>query len=53
MELTTVSATSYIASLVGIKIFATGGIGGVTEKSQETFDISADLDELSKKTKWL
>lgn len=45
---TTVSATSYIASLVGIKIFATGGIGGVHRKAQETFDISADLDELSK-----
>lgn len=45
---TTVSATSYIASLAGIKIFATGGIGGVHRKAQETFDISADLDELSK-----
>ena len=45
---TTVSATSYIASLVGIKIFATGGIGGVHRNAQETFDISADLDELSK-----
>ena len=45
---TTVSATSYIASLAGIKVFATGGIGGVHRKAQETFDISADLDELSK-----
>ncbi len=45
---TTVSATSYIASLANIKIFATGGIGGVHRKAQETFDISADLDELSK-----
>ena len=45
---TTVSATSFIASLVGIKIFATGGIGGVHRGAQKTFDISADLDELSK-----
>lgn len=45
---TTVSATSFIASLAGIKIFATGGIGGVHRGAQETFDISADLDELSK-----
>lgn len=45
---TTVSATSYIASLTGIKIFATGGIGGVHRGATQTFDISADLDELSK-----
>lgn len=45
---TTVSATSVIASLAGIKIFATGGIGGVHRGAQETFDISCDLDELSK-----
>lgn len=45
---TTVSATSYIASLANIKIFATGGIGGVHRGVQETFDISSDLDELSK-----
>ena len=45
---TTVSATSYIASLAGIKIFATGGIGGVHRGATQTFDISADLDELSK-----
>ena len=44
---TTVSATSKIASMAGIKIFATGGIGGVHRGAQETFDISADLDELS------
>ena len=44
---TTVSATSRIAKMVGIKIFATGGIGGVHRGAQETFDISADLDELS------
>lgn len=45
---TTVSATMYIASLVGIKIFATGGIGGVHRGAEVTMDISADLDEFSK-----
>ncbi len=44
---TTVSATSRIAQMAGIKVFATGGIGGVHRGAQETFDISADLDELS------
>ena len=44
---TTVSATSRIASMAGIKVFATGGIGGVHRGAEETFDISADLDELS------
>ena len=44
---TTVSATSRIAKMAGIKIFATGGIGGVHRGATETFDISADLDELS------
>lgn len=45
---TTVSATMYIASLVGIKIFATGGIGGVHRGASETFDISCDLEELGR-----
>ena len=45
---TTVSATMIAASLAGIKIFATGGIGGVHRDAAETFDISADLTELSK-----
>ncbi len=45
---TTVAATMYIASLAGIKIFATGGIGGVHRKAETTFDISNDLDELGK-----
>lgn len=45
---TTVSATMYLASLAGIKIFATGGIGGVYRGASNTFDISADLEELSK-----
>ena len=45
---TTVSATMYIASLANIKIFATGGIGGVHRDANLTFDISCDLEELSK-----
>ncbi|NLC25393.1 MAG: pseudouridine-5'-phosphate glycosidase [Fastidiosipila sp.] len=44
---TTVAATMIIAALAGVKIFATGGIGGVHRKAQETFDISADLQELA------
>ena len=45
---TTVSSTIYIASSLGIKFFATGGIGGVHLESENTFDISSDLNELSK-----
>ena len=45
---TTVAATMIIAKLAGIKIFATGGIGGVHKYAEKTFDISADLQELSK-----
>lgn len=45
---TTVASTMIIASMAGIKIFATGGIGGVHRGAQETFDISADLQELAK-----
>lgn len=44
---TTVAATMYIASLAGIKVFATGGIGGVHRGAEHSMDISADLDELS------
>lgn len=44
---TTVSATMLIAQMAGIKVFATGGIGGVHRGAQETFDISRDLEELS------
>lgn len=44
---TTVSATMYIASLAGVKVFATGGIGGVHRGAETTMDISADLDELA------
>ena len=45
---TTVAATMIAAELAGIKIFATGGIGGVHRGASETFDISADLQELAK-----
>lgn len=44
---TTVASTMIIAALAGIKVFATGGIGGVHRGAQQTFDISADLEELS------
>jgi len=44
---TTVAATMIIASMAGIKIFATGGIGGVHRGAETTMDISADLDELA------
>ncbi len=45
---TTVASTMIIASMAGIGFFATGGIGGVHRGAQETFDISADLQELAK-----
>ena len=45
---TTVASTIYLASLIGIKFFATGGIGGVHLDAENSFDISADLTELSK-----
>jgi pseudouridine-5'-phosphate glycosidase len=44
---TTVAATMRIAALVGIRVFATGGIGGVHRGAAATFDISADLTELA------
>ncbi|MEJ8552816.1 pseudouridine-5'-phosphate glycosidase [Tepidibacter sp. Z1-5] len=44
---TTVASTMIIAALAGIKVFATGGIGGVHRGAQQTFDISADLQELA------
>lgn len=44
----TVAATMIIAHLAGIKVFATGGIGGVHKNASYTFDISADLQELAK-----
>lgn len=45
---TTVSATMILAHEAGIKIFVTGGIGGVHRGAETTFDISADLQELAK-----
>ena len=45
---TTVSATSHIAHLAGIKFFATGGLGGVHRGAQETYDESADLVTLAR-----
>lgn len=44
---TTVAATMIAASLAGIDVFATGGIGGVHRGASDTFDISADLQELA------
>lgn len=44
---TTVTTTMIIAALAGIKIFATGGIGGVHRGAETTMDISADLEELA------
>ena len=45
---TTVASTMILAEKAGVKIFATGGIGGVHRGAEKTMDISADLDELSK-----
>ena len=44
---TTVAATAFIASLAGIKVFATGGIGGVHRGAEISMDISCDLNELA------
>jgi pseudouridine-5'-phosphate glycosidase len=44
---TTVAATMLIAAMAGIRVFATGGIGGVHRGAQESFDVSADLQELA------
>ena len=44
---TTVATTMIIANMAGIKIFATGGIGGVHRGAEVTMDISADLEELA------
>lgn len=45
---TTVAATMILASQAGIEIFVTGGVGGAHRGANETFDISADLEELAK-----
>ncbi|MBN2656591.1 MAG: pseudouridine-5'-phosphate glycosidase [Spirochaetales bacterium] len=44
---TTVASTMIIASMAGIRFFATGGIGGVHRGAEKTFDVSADLQELA------
>jgi pseudouridylate synthase len=44
---TTVAATSHLANLVGIRVFATGGLGGVHRHARESWDESADLTALS------
>ena len=45
---TTVAATMIAAHRAGIRVFATGGIGGVHRGAEDNFDISADLDELAR-----
>lgn len=45
---TTVAATSHLAALAGLRIFATGGLGGVHRHAHETWDESADLTTLSR-----
>ena len=44
---TTVAATMILADMAGVKIFATGGVGGVHRGAETTMDISADLEELA------
>jgi pseudouridine-5'-phosphate glycosidase len=45
---TTVASTAHLASMAGISVFATGGLGGVHSGAQDTFDESADLTTLSR-----
>ena len=45
---TTVAATMHLAAMAGIRVFATGGIGGVHRGAATTFDVSADLTELAR-----
>ena len=45
---TTVAATMIIAAMAGIRVFATGGIGGVHRGVEQSMDVSADLDELAR-----
>lgn len=45
---TTVAATMIVAARAGIRVFATGGIGGVHRGAEQSFDISADLGELAR-----
>ena len=50
---TTVASTISIASIFGIKFFATGGIGGVHLNAEDTYDISADLYSLSEHSNYV
>jgi pseudouridylate synthase len=45
---TTVAATVHLAARAGIRLFATGGLGGVHRDAQESWDVSADLDTLGR-----
>ena len=45
---TTVAGTSVLAHLAGIKVFATGGLGGVHKGGEDSMDVSADLKELGR-----
>jgi len=45
---TTVAATAHLASLAGIRFFATGGLGGVHREARESWDVSADLATLAR-----
>jgi pseudouridine-5'-phosphate glycosidase len=45
---TTVAATMIVAQMAGIRIFATGGIGGVHRGAEKSWDVSADLEELAR-----
>jgi pseudouridine-5'-phosphate glycosidase len=45
---TTVAATAHLASLAGIRLFATGGLGGVHREADESWDVSADLATLAR-----
>jgi pseudouridylate synthase len=45
---TTVAATAHLASLAGIRLFATGGLGGVHREARESWDVSADLATLAR-----
>jgi pseudouridine-5'-phosphate glycosidase len=45
---TTVAATMIVAAMAGIRVFATGGIGGVHRGAERSWDVSADLEELAR-----
>ena len=46
---TTIAATIFIAAAVGIRVMATGGLGGVHRDGEHSMDVSADLDELARR----